>query len=336
MATKMLGVDVGRVGDKVGEISGGLGGSLGDLGSYLKEQRQTAQLSLRQLAEAAGVSNPYLSQVERGLRRPSAEVLQQIARGLRISAEVLYVRAGIMDERVDAGEVRGALLSDPYLSERQRQVLLEIYATFRAENQRREVDQPATAEERVRRPGRGGVEPGADDEPGSDSEPGTAAAAGLASGEGTEAGAPATPRRRRSTSSSGTGTPSGTRSGTRSGTGTRRGGRSRTPGAASTGADAGQGAPEGADEGASTARSGTARRRGGRSRTSGEGSTSETPTPAVVAEKAEVVAPQPPSPEELVATHDPEVAEAAGAASREAGTDGAGTEDPGTTADGRA
>src|SRR5699024_552941 len=67
------------------------------LGEYLHDQRRQAQMSLRQLAELAGVSNPYLSQIERGLRRPSAEVLQQIAKGLRISAEQLYVRAGILD-----------------------------------------------------------------------------------------------------------------------------------------------------------------------------------------------------------------------------------------------
>ncbi|WP_299037524.1 helix-turn-helix domain-containing protein [uncultured Pseudokineococcus sp.] len=134
--TKVLGVDVGRVGE--------LGGAVGDLGGFLREQRESAQMSLRQLAAAAGVSNPYLSQVERGLRRPSAEVLQQIARGLRISAEALYVRAGILEERPgDGGEVRAAVLADPYLSERQREVVLEIYTTFRAENARSEV--PPTA-----------------------------------------------------------------------------------------------------------------------------------------------------------------------------------------------
>lgn len=73
--------------------------NVGNLGEYLREQRRTAQLSLRQLADAAGVSNPYLSQIERGLRKPSAEVLQQVAKALRISAETLYVRAGILDER---------------------------------------------------------------------------------------------------------------------------------------------------------------------------------------------------------------------------------------------
>jgi transcriptional regulator with XRE-family HTH domain len=107
-----------------------------ELGDYLKEQRQNAKLSLRQLAEVAGVSNPYLSQVERGLRKPSAEVLQQIAKGLRISAEALYVRAGILEDRGDRAEVEAAVMADPRLTERQRRVLLDIYSSFRAENER--------------------------------------------------------------------------------------------------------------------------------------------------------------------------------------------------------
>lgn len=105
-----------------------------ELGAFLREQRQGAKLSLRQLAEVAGVSNPYLSQVERGLRKPSAEVLQQIAKGLRISAEVLYVQAGILDEREDRAAVETVIQTDPYLTDRQRQVLLDIYASFRSEN----------------------------------------------------------------------------------------------------------------------------------------------------------------------------------------------------------
>ena len=101
------------------------------LGEYLKEQRVGAQLSLRQLAEQAGVSNPYLSQIERGLRRPSAEVLQQIAKALRISAEQLYIRAGIVspDEGV-GGSVELAVLADPGLTERQKQSLLDVYQSF--------------------------------------------------------------------------------------------------------------------------------------------------------------------------------------------------------------
>jgi transcriptional regulator with XRE-family HTH domain len=106
-----------------------------DLGGYLREQREHARLSVRQLANLAGVSNPYLSQVERGLRKPSAEVLQQIARGLRISAEALYVRAGILDSE-GRPDVEAAVNADPDLNDRQRRVLLDIYASFRAENRR--------------------------------------------------------------------------------------------------------------------------------------------------------------------------------------------------------
>ncbi|WP_309055168.1 helix-turn-helix transcriptional regulator [Streptomyces sp.] len=110
--------------------------NVGSLGEYLREQRRSAQLSLRQLADAAGVSNPYLSQIERGLRKPSAEVLQQVAKALRISAETLYVRAGILDAERDRDEVEttAVLLADPTLTERQKQVLLQIYESFRKEN----------------------------------------------------------------------------------------------------------------------------------------------------------------------------------------------------------
>ena len=103
------------------------------LGTYLREQRVAAELSLRQLAEQAGVSNPYLSQIERGLRRPSAEVLQALAKALRISAEQVYVQAGILNP--DDDEVRSvelAILADPVLTERQKQALLETYKAFRA------------------------------------------------------------------------------------------------------------------------------------------------------------------------------------------------------------
>jgi transcriptional regulator with XRE-family HTH domain len=110
--------------------------NVGNLGEYLRDQRRNAQLSLRQLADAAGVSNPYLSQIERGLRKPSAEVLQQVAKALRISAETLYVRAGILDAERDRDEVetRAVILADPTLTERQKQVLLQIYESFRKEN----------------------------------------------------------------------------------------------------------------------------------------------------------------------------------------------------------
>lgn len=113
---------------------------VGNLGEFLREQRRTARLSLRQLADAAGVSNPYLSQIERGLRKPSAEILQQLAKALRISAETLYVQAGILDERrvdgADGMAVHTAILTDPAISERQKQVLLQIYDSFRRENAR--------------------------------------------------------------------------------------------------------------------------------------------------------------------------------------------------------
>ena len=104
-----------------------------NLGDYIREQRNSAQISLRQLAKLAGVSNPYLSQIERGLRKPSAEILQQIAKGLRISAEALYVKAGILEEK-PASAVTDAVLADPSLSERQKQVLLDVYQSFRGEN----------------------------------------------------------------------------------------------------------------------------------------------------------------------------------------------------------
>ncbi|MDH6542373.1 helix-turn-helix transcriptional regulator [Streptomyces sp. SPB4] len=119
--------------------------NVGNLGEYLREQRRQAQLSLRQLADAAGVSNPYLSQIERGLRKPSADILQQLAKALRISAETLYVQAGILDERDrDEVETRAVILSDPSINERQKQVLLQIYDAFRRENALEEEDGAAT------------------------------------------------------------------------------------------------------------------------------------------------------------------------------------------------
>jgi transcriptional regulator with XRE-family HTH domain len=106
-----------------------------DLGDYIRQQRKTAQISLRQLARQAGVSNPYLSQIERGLRKPSAEILQQLAKALRISAETLYVQAGILDARErDELAVPAAILTDPLIDERQKQVLIQIYESFRKEN----------------------------------------------------------------------------------------------------------------------------------------------------------------------------------------------------------
>jgi transcriptional regulator with XRE-family HTH domain len=116
-----------------GPVGGAVGQAVGDIGAYIRAQREHAKVSLRQLARTAGVSNPYLSQIERGLRTPSAEILQQIARGLRISAEALYVRAGILDER-PAGGVADAVPADPALSERHKQVLLDVYQSFRREH----------------------------------------------------------------------------------------------------------------------------------------------------------------------------------------------------------
>jgi transcriptional regulator with XRE-family HTH domain len=119
---------------------------LRNVGDYIREQRNAAQVSLRQLARAAGVSNPYLSQIERGLRKPSAEILQQIAKALRISAEQLYVQAGILDERVGDDTVTAAILGDAGLTERQKQVLLEIYESFRRENAARVPPEDTAAE----------------------------------------------------------------------------------------------------------------------------------------------------------------------------------------------
>jgi transcriptional regulator with XRE-family HTH domain len=104
------------------------------LGEYIREQRQSAEVSLRQLARSAGVSNPYLSQVERGLKKPSAEILGQIASALRISAETLYVRAGLLEARAGDAAVTEAIVADETITERQRQVLLEIYGSFQKEN----------------------------------------------------------------------------------------------------------------------------------------------------------------------------------------------------------
>lgn len=102
------------------------------IGEFLREQRNAAELSLRQLAERAGVSNPYLSQIERGLRKPSAEVLQQLAKALRISSEALYVRAGLLDEPSGDGHVEEAIRADPALDEQQKQTLLDVYTALRA------------------------------------------------------------------------------------------------------------------------------------------------------------------------------------------------------------
>jgi transcriptional regulator with XRE-family HTH domain len=119
-----------------------------DLGEFIRDQRRLDHLSLRKLSELAGISNPYLSQIERGLRRPSAEILQQIARALEISAETLYVRAGILEEREDADLV-GEIRRDPKLTEEQKKTLIRIYTSFRHENDDGAADaeeEPSTSE----------------------------------------------------------------------------------------------------------------------------------------------------------------------------------------------
>lgn len=105
-----------------------------DIGSFIRAQREAAQVSVRQLAEKAGVSNPYLSQIERGLRKPSADVLNQIAKALRVSAEVLYVQAGILEPSATS-EVRDAVITDSAITERQKQILLDIYTSFVQQNE---------------------------------------------------------------------------------------------------------------------------------------------------------------------------------------------------------
>jgi transcriptional regulator with XRE-family HTH domain len=108
---------------------------LNELGSFIREQRSSARLSLRRLSELAGISNPYLSQIERGLRRPSAEILQQIAKALRISAETLYVQAGILERPDGDTDLTRHIFADRHLTEDQRQAMMQIYLSFRHENE---------------------------------------------------------------------------------------------------------------------------------------------------------------------------------------------------------
>lgn len=119
-----------------------------DLGEFIREQRRVGQLSLRKLSEQAGVSNPYLSQIERGLRRPSAEILRQIARALEISSEELYVRAGILDERDSQPDVVAEIRRDPILTEDQKKTLIHIYESFRGE-----IEEPLVVEPEAVEPG---------------------------------------------------------------------------------------------------------------------------------------------------------------------------------------
>ena len=117
-----------------------------EVGAFIRDQRQVGRISLRKLSEMAGISNPYLSQIERGLRKPSADILQQIAKALRISAETLYIRAGILEEREGDDDVARAILRDPMLNEEQKQTLLRIYASFVGETKR---DDPPAGESRA-------------------------------------------------------------------------------------------------------------------------------------------------------------------------------------------
>jgi transcriptional regulator with XRE-family HTH domain len=108
------------------------------LGEFIKEQRKVARLSLRKLSDMAEISNPYLSQIERGLRKPSADILQQLARALRISAETLYVHAGILDERPESLDLEHAINADKSLSESQKRALIQVLRSFQAENRSHE------------------------------------------------------------------------------------------------------------------------------------------------------------------------------------------------------
>src|SRR6202000_3210510 len=117
--------------------------NVNSIGEYIREQREQAKISMRQLAQAAGVSNPYLSQIERGLRRPSAEILQQIAKALRISAETLYVRAGILEARQEHGNLGDAIGAEGTLTQEQKQALLRVFLSFRRENESRREDAQA-------------------------------------------------------------------------------------------------------------------------------------------------------------------------------------------------
>ncbi|GAA3249062.1 helix-turn-helix transcriptional regulator [Dactylosporangium siamense] len=113
-----------------------------DLGGFIRDLRRNARISLRQLAEQAGVSNPYLSQIERGLRKPSAEVLAQLAGALRVSTPMMYLRAGLLER--EGHDVLAAIAADSDLTMAQKQSLTQIYETFRRENTRNDLDGAAS------------------------------------------------------------------------------------------------------------------------------------------------------------------------------------------------
>jgi transcriptional regulator with XRE-family HTH domain len=114
-----------------------------DLGEFIRDQRRVGHLSLRKLSEMAGISNPYLSQIERGLRKPSAEILQQIARALEISAETLYIRAGILETHDGDTDLVAEIRRDPWITEDQKKSLIQIYQSFRRERVEPDADDPA-------------------------------------------------------------------------------------------------------------------------------------------------------------------------------------------------
>ncbi len=133
----------GRDGGTLAEVSTDPKDRWHDLGAFIREQRGSARLSLRRLSELAGISNPYLSQIERGLRRPSAEILQQIAKALRISAETLYVQAGILEPPEVSPDLTRAIMVDPGISEEHKQALVRIYLSFRREYEEEHAAAPA-------------------------------------------------------------------------------------------------------------------------------------------------------------------------------------------------
>ncbi|HEY1989762.1 MAG TPA: helix-turn-helix transcriptional regulator [Acidimicrobiales bacterium] len=155
-----------------------------ELGSFIREQRGSARLSLRRLSELAGISNPYLSQIERGLRRPSAEILQQIAKALRISAETLYVQAGILEKPDGNTDLARHIFGDNNLNEEQKQAMMRIYLSFRHENEDNAEVAGAAAGAAA---GKAGGDPGAGDGPGTGpgGDPGDGAVAAGAGGPGT-------------------------------------------------------------------------------------------------------------------------------------------------------
>jgi len=148
-----------------------------DLGTFIREQRDVSRLSLRRLSDLAGISNPYLSQIERGLRKPSAEILQQIARALRISAETLYERAGLLEAHENGGDTVAAILRDLSLTEDARQTLIKVYASLRTEPPPASVLAPGGAGPAASGPAASGPEA---DRPGAGSTAGTAAHDGMA------------------------------------------------------------------------------------------------------------------------------------------------------------